>query len=185
MSKESPTGTPRMSPRRVPLYLALAVGAAATLTAAGQMLPEQYALARVICTVLGVGIGAGIGIASPGLRKGTMLVLLALPALGLAGCATSYRGALTGEGPFAVRLSPEQCAQLQKERRTYRATESTAVYVAGAGALVSALALAISDEKVAPAISTGVSLAAGGVGAFTNSQVGDLDRELADGGCSR
>lgn len=65
----SPTGTPVVSPTSVPLYLVVGVALAAGFTAAGQMLPEAYALARTLCTVLGVAIGAGLGVASPGLRR--------------------------------------------------------------------------------------------------------------------
>jgi 4-hydroxybenzoate polyprenyltransferase len=65
----SPTGEPRMRPQRVPFWLVLGVTLAAGFTAAGQMLPEHYELARVLCTVAGVAIGAGLGVASPGLRK--------------------------------------------------------------------------------------------------------------------
>lgn len=113
-----------------------------------------------------------------------MRPLILLPIL-LSACATTYQGAVTGPSPFVFSLTPEQCAQLAKERRGYHAAESVSLYVSGAGAVVSALALAITDAKTAPAVSSGVSLLAGGVGVFSESQASDLDRELADGGCPR
>jgi hypothetical protein len=82
----SPTGTPVVSPTSVPLYLVVGVALAAGFTAAGQILPEAYALARTLCTVLGVAIGAGLGVASPGLRRaGTTLALFLAVGL-LSGC---------------------------------------------------------------------------------------------------
>lgn len=119
----------------------------------------------------------------------TRLSLLACCALVSTACATSYRSKAPpspqGFTAFSFTLTPEQCAQLKRERRTYRAVESTSVYVGGAGALVSVLALALADGEVAPAVSAGVSLAAGAAGAFTSTQVSDLDAELAEGGCAR
>lgn len=69
MSEQSPTGTPRMKPARVPLYLAVAIAASAGFTAASQMLPESYALARVVCAILAVAISTFTGTVSPGLRR--------------------------------------------------------------------------------------------------------------------
>jgi hypothetical protein len=103
----------------------------------------------------------------------------------LSGCATSYRPAVTGPTAFSFQLTPEQCAQMQKERRTYRATGKTSLLVAGSGAVLTGVALAFTDAKVAPAVSTGLTLAASGVGTFVDSQASDLDEELADGGCGR
>lgn len=108
-----------------------------------------------------------------------------LLALALTGCATTYRPTNLQPGVFDLTLTPEQCAQLLKERRTYRATEKTAGSVAGAGALVSVLALGFVDAKAVPAVASGVSLLAGGTLAFTGSQVESLDEELRDGGCLR
>lgn len=105
----SPTGTPRMHPERVPLWLVLGVGLAAGFTAAGQLLPEQYALARVICTVLGIAVGSCVGIVSPGLRSqgGKMLVLLAA-GLSLTGCATFQQPPPVGQpGPVACFTAKE------------------------------------------------------------------------------
>lgn len=110
---------------------------------------------------------------------------LLLSTLLLSGCATTYRGAQTGPSAFAFTLSPEQCEQLKRERRTYRATEKTALYVGGAGAVITGVALAFTDKRTAPALSTGAVLLAGGVGMFSGSQVSDLDEELAAAGCSR
>lgn len=112
-------------------------------------------------------------------------LLLPLALLALSGCRTTYQGAVTGPSAFAFQLSPEQCDTLKRERRTYRASGDVSLYVSGAGTLVSALALALTDSKVAPAVSSGVSLAAGGVGVFSESQVSSLDEELAAGGCPR
>lgn len=110
---------------------------------------------------------------------------LCLAVVSLSACATSYRGAVTGPSAFTFQLTTEQCQQLSKERRTYDAAGDVSLFVSGAGALVSALALALTDTKTAPAVSSGVSLLAGGVGAFSESQVGGLDQELAAGGCPR
>lgn len=111
------------------------------------------------------------------------LLLLAL--FFLAACRTTYQGALTGPSPFALQLTPEQCLQLQSERRSYHAAQRTALYASGAGAVVAGIALAFADEKTAPAIGTGFALAAGGVGVFSETQVSGLDEELAAGGCPR
>jgi hypothetical protein len=110
---------------------------------------------------------------------------LALVALFASGCATTMRPDPAYEGPFAFALTQEQCDKLSKERRTYRATEKTASYVAGAGALVSVIALGVVDAKAVPAVASGVSLLAGGTLAFSGSQVESLDSELRDGGCGR
>jgi hypothetical protein len=111
--------------------------------------------------------------------------VLAGLAAGAPGCASTMRPDPAYEGPFAFGLTPEQCERLKKERRTYRATEKTASYVAGAGALVSVIALGVVDAKVVPAVASGVSLLAGGTLAFSGSQVESLDSELRDGGCGR
>lgn len=110
---------------------------------------------------------------------------LALVALFASGCATTYRPTVTGPDAFAFTPTPEQCAQLLKERRTYRATEKTATYVSGAGALLSVLFLGLVQEKAAPAASAGATLLASGVSVFAGSQVESLESELRDGGCSR
>lgn len=173
-----------------PVVSAVLAGPLAVLATvlADQALATQDGLERAGMLAVAVLLSglAGKPLPSPGAPTAAALRLvpLLLFVSSLAGCATSFRPA-GGAGAFGFRLTPGQCAQLQKERRSYRAAESTSVYVAGAGALVSALALAVSDEKTAPAISTGVALAAGGVSAFTNSQVSDLDQELAVGGCGR
>jgi hypothetical protein len=106
-------------------------------------------------------------------------------ALMASGCATTYRPTNLQPGVFSFTLTPEQCLTLSKERRTYRATEKTAGYVAGAGALVSVLALGFVDAKAVPAFASGVSMLAGGTLAFTGPQIQGLDDELRDGGCSR
>lgn len=118
-----------------------------------------------------------------------MRVLIILSLLSSA-CATSFRPpdapAVTGFSAFAFRLTPEQCAQLKKERRTYRATEKTAAYVAGAGAVLTGIFIfALKDEEGAQAAGAGATLASTGVSVFTGSQVTDLDEELAAGGCQR
>ncbi len=106
--------------------------------------------------------------------------------LGLSsGCATTYRPAHAAPGAFTFTLTPEQCERLAKERRNYRATEQTASYVAGAGALVSVIALGVVDAKTVPAVASSVSLLAGGTLTFAGAQVGSLDDELRAGGCGR
>jgi hypothetical protein len=103
----------------------------------------------------------------------------------LSGCATSYRTAVTGPTAFSFQLEPLQCAELMKERRGYRAVEQASIFTGGAGALAATLFLGLLDAKAAPAAAAGVALAAGGVGAFSGSQVSSLDEELAAGGCAR
>ena len=115
----------------------------------------------------------------------TRLAFAALLALSLSACATHYPPADTGPGPFIFTLSSEQCAKLQKERRTYRATEKTAGYVSGASAVLTGIFLAFLDAKAAPAATAGATLAASSVSVFAGSQVTDLDDELANGQCSR
>lgn len=100
-------------------------------------------------------------------------------------CATTMRPDPAYEGPFHFHLTPEQCDRLSEERRNYRATEKTASYVAGAGALVSVIALGVVDAKTVPAVASGVSLLAGGTLTFAGAQADYLERELADGGCGR
>lgn len=109
-------------------------------------------------------------------------ILLALAA-GCSGCATSYTPKVTGPLPFAFTPTSEQCAQLLKERRAYRATEQTAAYVAGAGALLSVLFLGLVEEKAAPAASAGATLLASGVGVFAGSQVESLEWQIDLGAC--
>lgn len=109
-------------------------------------------------------------------------VLLALAA-GCSGCATSYKPKVTGPLPFAFTPSPEQCAQLLKEKRTYRATEKTATYVSTATALLSVVFLGVLEEKTAPAASAGATLLASGVSVFSGSQVESLEEEIDLGSC--
>jgi hypothetical protein len=99
------------------------------------------------------------------------------------GCATTYRPTTTGPTAFAFVLTPEQCLVLKRERRTYRATEQTAGYLAGAGALVSVIALGFVDAKAVPVVASSVGLLAGGTLAFTGSQVESLDAEIELGSC--
>jgi hypothetical protein len=99
------------------------------------------------------------------------------------GCATSYRPKVTGPEPFSFALTPEQCAHLTKEKRTYHATQQTASYVSGAGAALTGVFLGLLDAKVAPAVSAGATLAASGVSVFSGSQVSDLDEEFQQGQC--
>lgn len=119
-------------------------------------------------------------------RSGWPRTIVALALVVMAsGCATTYRPAPTGPTAFDFVLTPEQCLALNKERRTYRATEQTAGYVAGAGALVSVIALGFVDADAVPVVASSVGLVAGGTLAFTGSQVESLDAELAAGGCER
>lgn len=107
-----------------------------------------------------------------------------LPALlCLTACATSYRPANTGPSAFSFALTPEQCLDLKREQRAYRGTTKASLLVAGSGAVVTGIALALSNEKVGPAIGASVGLLASGTGAFAESQVTDLEAELQAGGC--
>lgn len=113
------------------------------------------------------------------------LCLASCLALALTGCATSYRQppAVPSASAFTFALTPEQCVQLAKERRTYRATQEAASYVGGAGAVLTTIFLALVEAKAAPAASAGASLAASGVSIFSGSQVSSLEEELQAGGC--
>jgi hypothetical protein len=185
----SPTGTPVLTPTTIPAWLIVGVTLAAGFTAAGQMLPEEYRLARVICSVLGIALGAGLGIASPGLRKvGTTLALLLCVGLMSTGCATSYRPKVTGPEPFSFVLTPEQCTQLKQERRTYHGIHEAAGWTVLSGPLLGALFAAIPalrDEHALQGATAGVALAGGIVERFTQTQMDDIDPELSEGGCSR
>lgn len=120
---------------------------------------------------------------SPTLRPLTMAVVLAA-LLSAMGCATTYRGAVGGTA-FAPGYTVEQCAQLRKELRTYTATGEGLLYLSGAGAVVTGIALALTLDKAAPAVGAGVSLLATGGVRFTASQAKSLTEELALGGCPR
>jgi hypothetical protein len=121
--------------------------------------------------------------AAGGLHSVPSLKWLLIMSILLAGCATSYTPKVTGPLPFAFTPTPEQCAQLLKERRAYRATEKTATYVSTATALLSVLFLGLVDEKAAPAASAGATLLASGVSVFAGSQVEGLEAELELGAC--
>lgn len=112
-----------------------------------------------------------------------MWLVVLMVAVMAQGCATSYRPTVTGPLPFAFTPTPEQCAQLLKERRTYRATEKTATYVSTAGALLSVLFLGLVEEKAAPAASAGATLLASGVSVFAGSQAQSLEEEIELGSC--
>lgn len=101
----------------------------------------------------------------------------------LSGCATAYRPKVMGPEAFAFTPTPEQCAQLLKERRTYRATEKTATYVGGATALLSMLFLGLVEQRAVPAASAAATLMASGVSVFTGSQVESLEEEIDLGSC--
>ena len=116
------------------------------------------------------------------LRNGGALVLLLAAGLSGQGCATTYQGAVGGTA-FQPGYTPEQCAQLRKEFRTYTATGEGLLYLSGAGAVVTGLALALTSEKAAPAVGAGVSLLATGGARYTTSQADSLTEELALGGC--
>lgn len=110
------------------------------------------------------------------------LLILAL----LSGCATTYRPKVTGPEPLVFTLTPEQCERLRKERRDYRATERTATWVSGSGALVTTAFLAIPalrGEHAVQGASAGVALLSGAVAIFTGSQVESLEEEIALGMC--
>lgn len=98
----------------------------------------------------------------------------------LSGCATSFRPT-PALSPFEFTLTSEQCDKLRSERRNYRATEQTASYVSGAGALVATTFLlvpALRDAQAAQGAAAGVALVAGGVNVFSGSQVNSLDEEI-------
>jgi hypothetical protein len=118
------------------------------------------------------------------LRNGGSLVVLLAAGLSSQGCATTYRGAMGGTA-FAPGYTPEQCLKLREELRTYTATGEGLLYLAGAGAVVTGIALALTSEKAAPAVGAGVSLLATGGARFTASQEKSLTKELALGGCPR
>lgn len=112
-----------------------------------------------------------------------MWLVVAMVAVMAQGCATSYKPTVTGPGPFSYAPTPEQCARLLKEKRTYRATEKTATYVSGATALLSIIFLGVLEERAAPAASAGATLLASGVSVFAGSQVESLEEEIGLGSC--
>lgn len=115
-----------------------------------------------------------------------MRYLVPLALLPLAGCAsTPPVPDNLGGSAFEFRLSPEACMDLEQQRRTYRATEKTAGYVSGIGAILAGILVVAVDKDTAPAIATGATVVATGVGVFSGSQVTDLDDALAAGRCGR
>lgn len=109
-------------------------------------------------------------------------------ALALSACAhTPLRPALVGGTAF--QLTPAQCLDLAKERRAYVATQEASAYASGLGAVLTGVLLAVLHgdraEVVAPAISTGLTSVAAGVGVFASSQAKSLEEDLAAGGCPR
>lgn len=111
--------------------------------------------------------------------------LVPLLALFSVACATTYQPKVTGPSALSFALTPEQCEKLKGERRTFHATGQTSLYFSGAGSLISVIALAFTKSDAATAVSAGAALVAGGVSAFSDSQVSDLDQELATGNCPR
>jgi hypothetical protein len=112
-------------------------------------------------------------------------IVLALT-LCLSGCATTYRPKVTGPEPLVFTPTPEQCERLRKERRDYRATERTATWVSGSGALVTTAFLAVPalrGEHAVQGASAGVALLSGAVAIFTGSQVESLEEEIDLGMC--
>jgi hypothetical protein len=112
------------------------------------------------------------------------LVLLLTAGLSSQGCAATYKGAVGGTA-FAPGYTPEQCLKLREELRTYTATGEGLLYLSGAGAVVTGIAIALTTEKAAPAVGAGVTLLATGGARFTASQAKSLTQELALGGCPR
>lgn len=112
-------------------------------------------------------------------------IVLAL-SLCLSGCAATYKPKMTGPLPLVFTLTPEQCERLRKEKRDYRATERTATWVSGSGALVTTAFLAIPalrGEHAVQGASAGVALLTGAVAIFTGSQVESLEGEIDLGMC--
>jgi hypothetical protein len=118
------------------------------------------------------------------MRANWWMAALCVASLSGHGCATTYKGAVGGTA-FAPGYTLEQCAQLRKELRTYTATGEGLLYLSGAGAVVTGIALALTSEKAAPAVGASVSLIATGGVRFTSSQANSLTEELALGGCPR
>lgn len=148
----------------------------------GRLLAEGYPQAEWRPAALALaGVAAAVGAF---LRNGGALVLLLAAGLSSHGCATTYRGALGGT-VFAPGYTVDQCLKLREELRTYTATGEGLLYLSGAGAVVTGIALALTSEKAAPAVGAGVSLLATGGARFTSSQADSLTNELALGGCPR
>ena len=110
-------------------------------------------------------------------------------ALVLSACASAppMPRALGGD---AFSFTPEQCLALDAEQRGYKATQETAVLASGLGAVLTGVFLAVfhgkdNAEVIAPALSTGVTTVAAGVGVFAGSQAKSLENTLAVGSCPR
>lgn len=111
-----------------------------------------------------------------------------LAALLLSACAAHTMPDVVGGDAFA--FTPEQCFDLGEKQRTYKATQETATYASGLGAVLTGVFLAAfhgkdGAEVVAPALSTSVTAVAAGVGVFAGSQAKSLEGTLSAGSCPR
>lgn len=112
-----------------------------------------------------------------------------LTALLLSACASAPpMPRILGGDAFA--FTPEQCLALDKEQRSYKATQEAAMLASGMGAVLTGVFLAVfhgkeSADVIAPALSTGVTSVAAGVGVFSGSQATSLEHTLAVGSCPR
>lgn len=110
-------------------------------------------------------------------------------ALCLAACASSPPiPDVVGGNAFS--FTPEQCLTLSEQHGTYKATQETATYASGLGAVLTGIFLAVfhgkeKAEVIAPALSTSVTAVAAGVGVFAGSQAKSLEHMLSVGSCPR
>lgn len=184
----SPTGAPLIHPRYVPLVIALAVALAAGL----EVLVDELGpgLARSLCRAGQVALVAGIGAASPGLRRAgakAVAVLLAVGALAWAAPAL----ASPADAPLVVQLAPApsptplyppsraECTRWDRNRRNWTAVGVVSGALATTGGLVSALGTVGEDRtaRVSVAVTSAVLAAVGALAAYESGEYASIHRE--------
>lgn len=109
-------------------------------------------------------------------------------ALLLSGCSAHLAPDVVGGDAFT--FTPEQCLILGDKQRAYEATQETATYASGLGAVLTGVFLAVFHDNgkgqvLAPALSTTVTAVSAGVGIFAGSQAKSLEHTLSVGSCPR
>lgn len=123
------------------------------------------------------------------MQKGNLHCILLLMLSLSSGCASTPSIPRTLGGD-AFAFTPEQCLVLGEKQRTYKATQETATYASGLGAVLTGVFLAVFHDNdkgqvLAPALSTTVTAVSAGVGVFAGSQAKSLENTLAIGNCPR